>query len=164
MLPNSLPKVRNIARTFAADRDFRAQWSKFIYGLGKNGSGSRHFTAVANVTGIYSYPGSITDLTKVRYEVELILIHNAPNASYMVFAVEEYNGNSNGGTPHFQYVASFKVPVSFDLSAIQRSHFEKPAIDDTDETFAIDAGMGSSLIVLSKQGLQKLDEFTPPQP
>ena len=164
MLPNSLRKVRNIARTFATNQEFNTAWSKFIYGLGKNGSGPRHLDIVANVTNVYYYPSGITNLTKVRFSAELVLIHNAPDVTYMVFHIGEYNGVVGGGTPHLQYVISFKVPKSFDLDAISRSHFENPAIDDTDETFAIDAGIGSSLIVLSKQGLQKIDENPTTQP
>ena len=165
MPPNLNYRSRNIARAFATNQKFNDLWSKFIYGLGKNGSGSRHLSAIVGVTNLYYYPSGITNLTKVRFEVELVMIHNGEDASYMVFHVGEHEGTTEtGGVPYLEYVASFKVPKSFNLDAITRSHFENPVIDDTDETFAIDAGMGSSLIVLSKQGLQKINEFSSSQP
>nr|CAI3971246.1 hypothetical protein ORM20_00197 [Ochrobactrum phage ORM_20] len=166
MLPNGLPKVQNISRSFATDLDFNRKWSKFVYDLGKNGSGNRHLSVVSGVTNVYFYPRGINNLTKVRYEVELVLIHNAADVSYMVFAVSEFNGYEDTAiaNPHLEYLASFKVPKSFDLEAISRSHFERPVVDDTDETFSIDAGLGSSLIVLSKKGLQKVGQISSSHP
>uniref|UniRef100_A0AAU8HZ88 Uncharacterized protein n=1 Tax=Rhizobium phage IG49 TaxID=3129228 RepID=A0AAU8HZ88_9CAUD len=158
--PNKYPKARNISRSFATDRNFNLAFSQFVYGLGKNGSGNTHFSFTSYVSSTEAYPVAFTPEIAVKYEVDLIFIGNLQNESWMMFHVSEFRPTDDEtGEPKAKYLSSFKVPVSFDLEAIRRSYFERPAIIDG-ENIRFESGLGGSLFVINKTGLSKIDEVT----
>lgn len=154
------PKIQNISRSFAMDREFNEAFSRYVYGLGKNGSGSLHFSHKTTIPYGDRYPTTFVTSTTFRYEVDTVFIANTPDKTHIMFYVEEFSvsDTEGAGTPLNKYVTSFVVPKGFDLDSIKYSRFQNISGEWGDEMIRLDDGFGDSTFVISKTGLNKIGE------